>query len=67
MIEALVALIAVGIAFFIGERRGRSNENARQEAAIRRAVEKAKEVRDEVGALDDVGLAQRAAEWLHDK
>jgi len=51
---------------FVFGYRSASRARAAKDAERRlEDMKKAQEVRDEVEALDDIGLARRAAKWLH--
>lgn len=59
-----VSLISGLVMYFFGYRKAGSVRAAAQTEQRLKDVKRAQEARDEVEALDDVGLAQRAAKWL---
>lgn len=63
---ALISMIVSGLfAYFYG-RYATKKENAAAQVSQRLDdMKAAQEVRDEVEVLDDTGLADRAAKWLH--
>lgn len=69
MIDTLItvgAAVLSGLAmYFFGYRKAGQARNARQTEQRLKDTKKAQEVRDDVEALDDIGLAKRAAKWLH--
>jgi len=73
MIELLLGPLAPyltaaagAVVMFVFGYRSASRARAAKDAGRRlEDMKKAQEVRDEVEALDDIGLARRAAKWLH--
>ena len=57
-------IIALAYAFFRGRASGVDSAEQRSKDAILDDVKTAKEVKDEVEIMDDVGLANRASKWL---
>ena len=69
MIDALLAISGAVVSglviYFFGYRKAGQVRNVRQTEQRLKDVKTAQEVRDEVETLDDTGLADRAAKWLH--
>jgi len=63
----LSALGAAVLAFFMGYRRANKARDAQDAKQRVEDMKTAQEVRDEIETLDDTGLADRAAKWLHGK
>ena len=71
MIDILItigAALASGLAaYLLGYRKAGKVRAAKQTERRLEDMKKAQEVRDEVETMDDSGLADRAAKWLHGK
>lgn len=59
------ALLSGLVMYFFGYRKADKARDAEQVEQRLKDVKTAQEVRDEVETLDDTGLADRAAKWLH--
>lgn len=59
------ALLSGLVMYFFGYRKAGRTHTAQQTEQRLKDVKTAQEVRDEVETLDDTGLADRAAKWLH--
>jgi hypothetical protein len=70
MMDALLVLggaVLSGLAmYFFGYRKAGRVRSAQQTEHRLKDVRTAQGVREDVEALDDVGLAKRAAKWLHE-
>ena len=58
------ALVAVVTVYFRGKADGRHDLEYQIKDKRLEDIIKAKEIEDEVDALDDVGLAERASKWV---
>jgi hypothetical protein len=69
MIDILItvgaALLSGLVMYFFGYRKADKARTAKETGKRLKDVKTAQEVRDEVETLDDTGLADRAAKWLH--
>lgn len=61
------AVVGGVIMFLYGYRMADKARDADEAQKRLQTMKKAQEVRDEVEALDDIGLARRASEWVHGK
>lgn len=59
------ALVAVVTVYFRGKADGRHDLEYEIKDKRLEDIMKAKEIEDEVEALDDTGLAERASKWVH--
>jgi hypothetical protein len=58
------ALVSGLVMYFFGYRKAGKVRGTKQTEQRLEDVKKAQEVRDEVIAMDDIGLANRATKWL---
>lgn len=58
------ALLSGLVMYFFGYRKAGKVRGAKETEQRLKDVKKAQEVRDEIHALDDIGLADRASRWL---
>jgi len=67
ILTASIALVSALVMFVFGYRAsGKARERGQADKRLE-DTKRAQEVRDEVGLLDDTGLAARASKWLrHD-
>lgn len=61
------ALVGGVVMFLYGYRMAGKARDADEAQKRLQTMKKAQEVRDEVEALDDIGLARRASEWVRGK
>lgn len=67
-IASIVVGLLGGLAMFIFGYRARSKiDKAKRSEQRLKAVKTAEDIRDDVVALDDIGLSYRASKWLSDK
>jgi hypothetical protein len=59
------ALLSGLVMYFFGYRKADKARTVKETGKRLKDVKTAQEVRDEVETLDDTGLADRAAKWLH--
>lgn len=60
-------LVVLGMAFLKGRAAGVKAQKEKQERAEKKALEKFKELENEVDGLSDDALNQRGGRWLRDK